>query len=330
VTGRRRSRSAASRSRRRRRRRSGAIFGSTLLITPGHVDFTRRGGAEPAACSTARSRSSTRLGRPAAVGDGLAPGGQVQGPSDRLHQQDGPHRRELLRRRAVRCATAWREPRAVQIPIGRRTPSAASSILVEMKAIVYKRRTSARSSTSPNPTELTEQAHEYHHQADRRDSALRRRGARAYIEDEGSVTPEQIPPRPSRRHALGRDHAGAARLRFQDKGVQPLLDALIDYLPSPLGRSRRCTVSTRKPSRRPSGPPRWTHPFRRWAPSHVRSLSSAADDFRVYAASQAGDRVLNHEHRQDRAHQAASSRSRQPPRGERGDRAPARSPRASA
>ena len=71
-----------------------------------------RGRAEPARARRRGRRLRLRRRRPAAVRDRLAPGRQVQGPADRVHQQDGPHRRELLRRRAVDGRPPRREPGA--------------------------------------------------------------------------------------------------------------------------------------------------------------------------------------------------------------------------
>ena len=50
-----------------------------------------------------RRRDGVRRGRrrAAAVGDGLAPGQQIQGAAHRLHQQDGPRRRRLFPRAAA-------------------------------------------------------------------------------------------------------------------------------------------------------------------------------------------------------------------------------------
>ena len=72
----------------------------------------RRSRAQPA--RTRRRGRRLRLGRRrrAAVRDGLAAGRQLQGAADRVHQQDGPHRRRLLRRRAVDGRPPRRAPGA--------------------------------------------------------------------------------------------------------------------------------------------------------------------------------------------------------------------------
>src|SRR5207249_7392991 len=84
------------------------------------------------------------------------------------------------------------------------------------------------------PAELLEQAQEYHHQlidavADHDDELMD-----TYLLDEEAVTPEML-KRALRAATLDITVtpvlAGSA---FKNKGVQPLLDAVIDYLPSPL------------------------------------------------------------------------------------------------
>src|SRR5205823_6171671 len=84
------------------------------------------------------------------------------------------------------------------------------------------------------PAELLEQAQEYHHQlidsvADHDDELLE-----TYLLDEDAVTPEML-KRALRAATLDITVtpilAGSA---FKNKGVQPLLDAVVDYLPSPL------------------------------------------------------------------------------------------------
>src|SRR5438094_880276 len=72
----------------------------------------RRGGAKPPRPRRRRRRVRRRRRRAATVRDRLASGRQVQGSAHRFHQQDGPHRRELLRLRAVDARPPGREPGA--------------------------------------------------------------------------------------------------------------------------------------------------------------------------------------------------------------------------
>jgi elongation factor G len=125
-------------------------------------------------------------------------------------------------------------PVPIQIPIGQEDAHRGVVDLVEMKAIVYKDDLGQEFEVTDIPAELVEQAQEYHHQLIDAVSNFDDEVLEAYLEDESSVTPDMI-KRAIRTGTLSDEITpvllGSA---FKNKGVQPLLDAVIDYLPSPL------------------------------------------------------------------------------------------------
>src|SRR5205823_14459830 len=106
--------------------------------------------------------------------------------------------------------------------------------LVEMRGIRYLDELGQRLEIQDIPAEYADAANEAHH--DRIDAIAEFDDelTETYLEDEEKVTPEQI--RRALRAGTLADAitpvlAGSA---FKNKGVQPLLDAVVDYLPSPL------------------------------------------------------------------------------------------------
>jgi elongation factor G len=122
----------------------------------------------------------------------------------------------------------------IQIPVGQEENHRGVVDLVEMKAITYADDLGTKMDVGEIPAELSEQANEYHHQlidaiAEHDDELTE-----TYLTDESAVTPEMI-KRALRAGTLA-DAITPVLLgsAFKNKGVQPLLDAVIDYLPSPL------------------------------------------------------------------------------------------------
>ena len=110
-----------------------------IIDTPGHVDFTDRGGAQPAGARRRRRRVRLRRRRGAPERDRLAPGRPLRRAADRLRQQDGPHRRRLRRRPSRPWSTASaRNAIPIQLPIGEEADFRGIIDLIGMKAIVYK------------------------------------------------------------------------------------------------------------------------------------------------------------------------------------------------
>jgi elongation factor G len=125
-------------------------------------------------------------------------------------------------------------PVPVQLPIGQEEHFRGVVDLVELRAIVWQDDLGQRFEIEDVPAELLEQAHEYRHQlidsvADHDDELME-----SYLLDEESVTPEML------RRALRKASLDATVTpvllgsAFKNKGIQPLLDAVIEYLPSPL------------------------------------------------------------------------------------------------
>ena len=164
-----------------------------------------------------------------------------------------------------------------------------------MKAIIYKDDLGEEFEVTEIPAELAEQAHEYHHQLIDAISHFDDELLETYLDDENSVTRRQIRRRSRRRRS--RDEITPVLLgsAFKNKGVQPLLDAVVDYLPCPLDvpadpghrsedrgrdRARRHRSTRRSPRSRSRSCPI----------PYVGKLTY----FRVYCGKlKAGDRVLN-------------------------------------
>ena len=205
-----------------------------IIDTPGHVDFT-----------VEVERSLRVLDGAVAVFDSVA---GVQPQSETVWRQADKYKvpriafiNKMDRTGAnfFAAVESMRErlganPVPVQLPIGQEEHFTGVIDLLEMQAIVYKDDLGQEFDTTDIPAELAEQAHEYRHQLVDAISHFDDEVLGAYLEDEKSVTAEMI--RRAVRAATIADEITPVLLgsAFKNKGVQPLLDAVIDYLPSPL------------------------------------------------------------------------------------------------
>ncbi len=221
-----------------------------IIDTPGHVDFT-----------VEVERSLRVLDGAVAVFDAVA---GVQPQSETVWRQADKYKvpriafiNKMDRTGADFFASVksmvdklGANPVPIQLPIGQEENHRGVVDLVEMNAITYEDDLGEKFSVGEIPAELLEQAHEYHHllidAIAEHDDEL----TETYLTDESLVTPEMI-KRALRAgtlaDALTPVVLGSA---FKNKGVQPLLDAVIDYLPSPLDVP---AIQGRRPEdRRPS------------------------------------------------------------------------------
>ena len=265
-----------------------------IIDTPGHVDFT-----------VEVERSLRVLDGAVAVFDSVA---GVQPQSETVWRQADKYKvpriafiNKMDRTGAnfFAAVQSMRDrlganPIPVQIPIGAEENFVGVVDLVEMQAIVYKDDLGQEFETTDIPAELAEQAHEYHHQLIDAISHFDDEVLGAYIEDESSVTADQI--RRAVRAATIADEITPVLLgsAFKNKGVQPLLDAVIDYLPSPLDVPPMIGLDPKtgaEVERLPSpDEPFSALAFKVMSDPFVGKLTY----FRVYSGKiKAGDRVLN-------------------------------------
>jgi elongation factor G len=269
-------------------------FRINIIDTPGHVDFTVEverslrvldgaiavfdsvAGVEPQSETVWRQADRYGVPRIAFINKMDRVGadffGSVQSMVDRL----GAH------------------PVPSQLPIGQEEHFRGVVDLVEMRAVTWGDDLGMQMEVGDIPDELREQAEEYHHQlidavAEHDEELLE-----TYLTDESAVTPEMV------RRALRTATLAIAvtpvllGTAFKNKGIQPLLDAVIDYLPSPLdvppihGKDPR---TDKELSRRPAeDEPFSALAFKVMSDPYVGKLTY----FRVYSGKvKAGDRVLN-------------------------------------
>jgi elongation factor G len=265
-----------------------------IIDTPGHVDFT-----------VEVERSLRVLDGAVAVFDSVA---GVQPQSETVWRQADKYKvpriafiNKMDRTGANFFAAVQSmkdrlgaNPVPVQIPIGQEDAFQGVVDLVEMKAIVYKDDLGQEFEVTDIPSELVEQATEYHHQLIDAISHFDDEVLEAYLTDENSVSAEMI-KRAVRAGTLA-DAITPVLLgsAFKNKGVQPLLDAVIDYLPSPLDVPPMVGLNpksgdevTREAS---MDEPFSALAFKVMSDPYVGKLTY----FRVYSGKlKAGDRVLN-------------------------------------
>src|SRR5437763_299110 len=205
-----------------------------IIDTPGHVDFT----AEV-------ERSLRVLDGAVAVFDAVH---GVQPQSEKVWRQadkygvpricfinkidkmgaDFEHAVDTLRKRLNA------KPVAIQIPIGQEDKFKGVVDLLEMKAIIWKDETlGAEYVTEEIPAELKKKAEAFHAQlvetvAENDDAMLHK-----FLEGEEISAPELKASLRKSTIAL-KVFPVVVGTAFKNKGIQPLLDSVVDYLPSPL------------------------------------------------------------------------------------------------
>jgi elongation factor G len=207
-----------------------------IIDTPGHVDFT-----------VEVERSLRVLDGAVAVFDGVA---GVEPQSQTVWRQADRYRvpricfvNKLDRTGASFdfCVTTIKNrlnavPAVLQLPIGSEANFLGVVDLVHMRALTWRGETTIGEDYTVEeiPAELADAAHTAHHElielvADHDDELME-----TYLVDEESVTPAML-QRAIRKGVLSsKITAVLCGSAFKNKGVQPLLDAVIAYLPSPL------------------------------------------------------------------------------------------------
>jgi len=269
-------------------------FRINIIDTPGHVDFT-----------VEVERSLRVLDGAVAVFDSVA---GVQPQSETVWRQADRYRvpriafinkmdrtgadfdaavqsmRDRLGARAV----------PVHLPIGREEAFAGIVDLVEMKGITFVNPLGTELSVDEIPDELVERAGVGHHALIDAIAEFDDELMETYLEDESMVTPEMIRRALRKGTLTGRVTPVLAGSAFKNKGVQPLLDAIVEYLPSPVDVPPVQGIDP-KSTEEETRPPSLEAPFAALAfkvmtDPYVGKLTY----FRVYSGQvRAGDRVLN-------------------------------------
>ena len=217
-------------------KRSGTEYRINIIDTPGHVDFTME-----------VERSLRVLDGAVAVFDGVA---GVEPQSETVWRQADKYGvpRICFINKLDRAGASFdrsfqsiidrlgANPVALQIPIGLEDQFKGVVDLITMKALIWNDESKgAEYQTTEIPEDLKERAQEMRHKLLEAAAEADEELMEQYLEDEGaSFTEAQI------RAAL-RKGTLAIKLvpvvtgsAFKNKGVQTLLDAVVDYLPSPL------------------------------------------------------------------------------------------------
>jgi elongation factor G len=265
-----------------------------IIDTPGHVDFT-----------VEVERSLRVLDGAVAVFDSVA---GVQPQSETVWRQADRYRvpRIAFINKMDRTGADFEaavqsmrdrlgaNPVPIHLPIGEEEAFSGIVDLVELKAVTYTNPLGTEFSVDGIPPQLTAAAEAGHHALIDAIAEFDDELTETYLEDESQVTPEMIRRALRKGTLAGTITPVLAGSAFKNKGVQPLLDAIVDYLPSPLDVPPVAGLDP-KTSEESTRAPALEEPFSALAfkvmtDPYVGKLTY----FRVYSGQiKAGDRVLN-------------------------------------
>ncbi len=125
-------------------------------------------------------------------------------------------------------------PMAIQLPIGVEADFKGVVDLVKMKAIIYTGDTADSPIEERDiPADMLDKANEYHNQLVEMAVEEDEQAMEDYLE--GKEIPVETIKKCIRKGTLAQDFVPVlCGTAFKNKGVQPLLDAVVDYLPSPM------------------------------------------------------------------------------------------------
>jgi elongation factor G len=207
-----------------------------IIDTPGHVDFTIE-----------VERSLRVLDGAVAVFDGVA---GVEPQTQTVWRQADRYRvpRICFVNKLDRTGASFEHcvetiknrlsaiPAVIQLPIGSEANFIGVIDLIKMRALTWRGETKIGEDYAVEeiPAELADQAQEARHAlielvADHDDHMME-----AFLTDEESITPELLQDSIRRAVLASKITAVLCGSAFKNKGVQPLLDAVISFLPSPL------------------------------------------------------------------------------------------------
>ena len=205
-----------------------------IIDTPGHVDFTIE-----------VERSLRVLDGAVTVFDSVA---GVEPQSETVWRQADKYcvprmcfvnKMDRIGANFFRCVDMIKDrlgavPLVVQIPVGAESEFVGLIDLIQMKALIWKEETlGAEWEIVDIPEEYKEQADEYRHLLIETAVEVDDAAMEAYLE--GEEPSDEVLRACIRKGTIGLQFVpvlcGSA---FKNKGVQPLLDAVVDFLPSPL------------------------------------------------------------------------------------------------
>lgn len=184
-------------------------------------------------------------------------------------------------------------PVAIQLPIGAEENFEGVIDLIKMKSIYWLGELGEKYEYREIPKEYKEQAEEYRHLLLEAASEFSEELMEKYLEDK-EISEEEIKKALRIGTLQARINPVLAGASFKNKGVQPLLDAIVDFLPSPLDlppvvgeNPQTGEVEERKPA---DDEPFCALAFKVMVDPYVGKLTF----FRIYSGSlKAGSRVLN-------------------------------------